>query len=190
MQLPIQTIEKLIIDNKIISIDKIEWWLLKYSEFYKKTYDFVYSQHLFTTDDGSVIRLPPFGKPTDEEKFLELFKALDTICELHRNEQYFEQELIDYQKIKSSQTDLKKWVTKNENLGADKYVCFLIDYLDYDKNDEEVHLKIFLLESKELEIYIDRQHFKNTIDFLEIFNELYWVQEILPGNLNKTKIET
>lgn len=177
-------------EQKIFSINKIEWWLLKYSEFYKKTYDFVYSQHLFTTDDGSVIRLPSFGKPTDQEKFLDLYKALDTISEFHRNEKYFEQELIEYQKIKSSQTDLKKWVTKNENLGADKYVCFLIDYLDYDKNDEEVHLKIFLLESKELEIYIDRQDFKNTIEFLEIFNELYWVQEILPENLNKTKIET
>tara|TARA_R110002096_G_scaffold434449_1_gene656038 strand:+ start:1147 stop:1722 length:576 start_codon:yes stop_codon:yes gene_type:complete len=176
--------------NGILSISIIEWWLLKYSEFYKKTYDFVYSQHLFTTDDGSVIRLPPFGKATDEEKFLELFKALDTICELNRNEQYFEQELTEYQKIKNSQSELKNWVTKNEYLGADKYVCFLIDYLDYDENDQEEHLNIYVSSLKELEIYIDRKDFKNTIDFLEIFNELYWVQEILSENLNKTKIET
>jgi len=176
--------------NLITSISKIEWWLLKYSEFYKETYEFVYSQHLFATDDGSVIRLPPIGKPTDEKKFLELFKALDTICELHRNEQYFEQELTEYQKIKNSQSELKNWVAKNEHLGADKYVCFLIDYLDYDENDQEEHLNIYVSSLKELEIYIDRKDFKNTIDFLEIFNELYWVQENLPENLNKTKIET
>lgn len=65
-----------------------------------------------------------------------------------------------------------------------------MDYLDYDENNEEEHLKLFLLELSELEIYIDRQDFKNTIDFLEIFIELYWVQEILPENLNKTKINT
>lgn len=173
-----------------LSIAKVEWWLLKYSDFYKRTYDFVHNQHLFTTDDGSIIRLPPFGKPTDREKFLDLYESLDKISELYRTEKYFEREMVVYQKIKNSQSDLKHWVAKNEELGANKYVCFLIDYLDYDKNDEEVNLKIFILESKELEIYIDRQDFKNTIDFLEIFNELYWVQEILPENLNKTKIET
>lgn len=176
--------------NGTLSISIIEWWLLKYSEFYKKTYDFVYSQHLFTTDDGSVIRLPPFGKPTDKEKFLDLYIALDTISEFHRNEKYFQQELTEYQKIKNSHSDLKKWVAKNENLGADKYVCFLIDYLDYDENDQEEHLNVYVSSLKELEIYIDRKDFKNTIDFLEIFNELYWVQEILPENLNKTEIES
>ncbi len=93
-------------------------------------------------------------------------------------------------KSKISHSELKHWVAKNEDLGAEKYVCFLMDYLDYDENNEEEHLKLFLLELSELEIYIDRQDFKNTIDFLEIFIELYWVQEILPENLNKTKINT
>lgn len=175
--------------SNIYQIPQIEWWLLKYSEIYNKTYDFVYSQHLFTTDDGSVIRLPPFGEPTDQEKFLDLYKALDTICEFHRNEKYFEQELTEYQKIKDSQSDIKNWIAKNEKLGADKYVCFLIDYLDYDENNQEEHLNIYVSSLKELEIYINRKNFKNTIDFVEIFNELYWVQEILPENMNKTNIE-
>ncbi|GAA4244942.1 MULTISPECIES: hypothetical protein [Winogradskyella] len=175
--------------NDIYSISKIEWWLLKYSGFYKKIYEFVYSQHLFTSEDGSVIRLPPIGNPTDDEKFLELYKALETISEFYKNEKYLEQEMVGYQKIKNSKSDLKKWVAKNENLGAEKYVCFLIDYLDYDENDQEEHLIIFVSNLKELNIYVDRQDFKNTIEFLEIFNELYWVQEILPENLNRTKIE-
>ena len=177
-------------ENGVLTMPIIEWWLLKYSDFYKTTYDFVYSQHLFTTDDGSVIRLPPFGKPTDEEKFLDLYKALDTISEFHRNEKYFAQEMVDYHKIKNSHSELKNWVAKNEGLGADKYVCFLINYLDYDENDQEEHLSVYVHSAEEIDIYIDRQDFKNTIDFLEIFNELYWVQEILPENLNKTKIET
>ena len=173
--------------DKVYSITKIEWWLLKHSDLHKKTSDFVYSQHLFKMEDGSTVRLPLFGEPTDEDKFLDLYKALETICEFHRNEKYFEQELTEYQKIKDSQTDLKNWIAKNEDLGAEKYVCFLVDYLDYSENAE--HLSVYVHSSKDLEIYIDRQDFRNTIKFLEIFNELYWVQEILPKNLNKTKIK-
>ncbi len=88
-----------ILYHQVNSISKIEWWLLTYSDFYKKTYAFVYSQHLFTIDDGSVIRLPPFGKPTDKERFLDLYESLDKISELHRKEKYFEQEMVEYHKI-------------------------------------------------------------------------------------------
>jgi hypothetical protein len=173
--------------SNIYQIPQIEWWLLKYSDFYKKTYDFVYNQHLFKMDDGTTVRLPPFGEPTEQERFLDLYKALDTISEFHRNEKYFKQELTEYQKNKDSQSDLKNWIAKNEDLGAEKYVCFLVDYLDYSENAE--HLNIYVHSSKELEIYIDRQDFKNTIEFIEIFNKLYWIQEILPENMNKTKTE-
>jgi hypothetical protein len=67
---------------------------------------------------------------------------------------------------------------------------FFIDYLDYDENEQEEYLSVYVSSVKELNIFIDRQDFRNTIDFLEIFNELYWVQEILPENLNKKTIET
>jgi hypothetical protein len=110
--------------QKNFSINKIEWWLLKYSDLSEKTYEFVHSEHLFTTDDGSIIRLPPFGKPTDQDKFLDLYNALDTLSELHRNEIYFEKELVEYHLTKNSHSDLKNWVAKNEILGAEKYVCF------------------------------------------------------------------
>ncbi|WP_242157369.1 hypothetical protein [Aestuariivivens sediminis] len=173
--------------KNLFTIKKIDWWLLKHSDFYNETSDFVYSQHLFKMDDGSIVRLPPFGEPTDQEKFLDLYKALDTICEFHRNEKYFEQELTQYQKIKDSQSDLKIWIAKNEDLGAEKYVCFLVDYLDYSENAE--HLNVYVHSSEDLEIYIHRQDFKNTIEFLEIFNELYWVKELLPESLERIRIE-
>ncbi|MEP2280966.1 hypothetical protein [Maribacter sp.] len=163
--------------NGPLSISKVEWWLLKYLDLYKKTYDFVHSQHLFKLDDGSTVRLPSLGRTTKQEEFLDLYEALDTICEFHRKEQYFEQEINEYQKIKDSQSDLKNWITKNEYLGAEKYVCFLVDYLDYSENAE--HLNIYVHSSKELDIYIDRQDFRNTIEFLEIFNELYWTNNPL-----------
>jgi len=170
-------------NKKVFSINKIEYWLLKYSDFYITTYEFVYNQHLFKSDDGSTVRLPNLKETTDQEFFLNLYKALDTISQFHRNESYFEQELIKYEKIKNSQSDLKNWLTKNEDLGTVKYVSFLTDYLDYDKNDEEEHLIIYIYGLEDFEIYVERQNFKNTIDFLEKFNELYWHDE----NVTETK---
>lgn len=180
MPYPIQSFIRLILDNNILSMPMIEWWLLKYSDHYKSAYDFFYNQNLYEIEEGSIMRLNLFGKPTDQKKFLELYEALDKVSGYHRNEAYFKHEMVEYKKIKDSKSDLKKWVMKNEYLGADEYVCFIVDYLDYDKNNEEEHLSVFVLPFKELGIYIDRQYFKNTIEFLEIFNELFWSQEIYP----------
>ncbi len=169
--------------NNIYSIVRIEWWLMKYSEVYKNEYKCFYSQYLIELEDGATVRLPPFGKKTDTEKFLDLYQALDNISQFHRNEKYFEQEVITYLKIKESKTELKAWALKNEELGANKYVCFLLDYLDYDEDENVNHLSVFVPSLKDLDIFVDRQDFKFTIEFLEIFNEIYWVQEILPESL-------
>ncbi len=166
-------------DNGVFGMSIIKGWIFNYSALYKKTYDLVHSQHLFTDLDGSTIRLPPCGLPTDEEIFLSLYEALTKILDFHANESYFEQEIAEYYKIINSPSDIKTWIAKNEDLGAKEYVCFMLDYLDYDENDRVDHLKIYIHNSKELEIYIDRQDFKTTIAFLEVFNELYWVREIL-----------
>ncbi len=50
---------------------------------------------------------------------LDLYKALDTITEFHRNEKYFEQEMTEYHKIKGSHSDLKNWIAKNKDLAYD-----------------------------------------------------------------------
>ncbi len=170
-------------DSQVFRLHKIQSWLVNYSDLYKQTYDFVHSQHLYKDYDGSTIRLPLCCKPNDEEIFLSLYESLNGILELHANETYFEEEMVEYYKIENSPVDTKLWIAKNEDLGAKEYVSFMLDYLDYDKNDRVYHLKIYIHSSKELEIYIDRQDFKNTIDFLSIFNELYWINEYF--NLNK-----
>lgn len=173
--------------DNIYSIEKIEWWLLKNSAVQKDIHHFINNQHLFDLEDGTTVRLPPFGKNTKQEKFLDLYEALDTISQFHRYEKYFEQELTAYHQIKKSKADLKIWVAKNEYFGADKYVCFLLDYLDYDEDDKVEHLNVFVPSIKEIDIYVNRKDFKYIIEFLEIFNHLYWVQDILPESLEKIK---
>jgi len=166
-------------DSQVFRLHKIQSWLVNYSDLYKQTYDFVHSQHLYEDSDGSTIRLPLCEEPTDEEIFINLYESLNGILELHGNETYFEKEMVEYYKIKNSPSDIKTWIVKNEDLGAEQYVCFLIDHLDYDENGHEEHLIVHIHHLKEPEIYVNRQDFKNTIAFLEVFNELSWVQEIL-----------
>jgi hypothetical protein len=170
----------------VLRMNKIQGWLITHSDLYKKTYDSVYSQHLFTDYDDTTIRLPPCGEPTYKEIFLSLYESLNGILELHANETYFENEMVEYYKIINSPSDIKTWIVKNEDLGAEQYVCFLIDHLDYVENGHEEHLSVYIYNSKELRIFIDRQDFKNTIDFIEIFNELYWVQERILKKTNKS----
>lgn len=164
-------------DSQVFRLHKIQSWLVSYSDLYKQTYDFVHSQHLYTDYDGSTIRLPLCDKPTDEEIFLNLYESLNGILELHANEAYFEKEIVEYYKIKNSPSDIKTWIAKNEVIGAQDYVCFMIDYLDYNESDGEEHLKVYVPSTSDYEILIDRQDFKNTINFLEIFNAVYWVQK-------------
>lgn len=164
-------------EGRNFKVSNIQLWLSKYSNLYRKTYDSVFRKYLFTDYDGSTIRLPLCGKTTDEEIFLNLYESLNGILELHANEAYFEKEIVEYYKIKNSPSDIKSWIAKNEVIGAQDYVCFMIDYLDYDESDGEEHLKVYVPSLSDYEILIDRQDFKNTINFLEIFNAVYWVQK-------------
>ena len=108
---------------------------------------------------------------------MDLFNALDNLSAFHKFEKYFKEQMSEFKDIKSSQVGLKEWLLKNEELGADKFVCFLLDYLDYDLDDKVEHLKVHICQENNLDIYLDRADFKNTIEFLKTFNELYWTDE-------------
>lgn len=170
----IQELESLSSDS-IFSISKIEWWLLKYKDEYLKAKQMNSSRHLYKID-WRVVRLPDnIGNPTDEEKFIDVYESLDNLSKLHRNENYYKQEMAIYKGIENEPFKVKQWLKKNEKLGAEDYVCFLTDYLDYDTDVKVNHLSIFFLNNEELEVYVDKDNFKYTIEFLETFNKLYWI---------------
>lgn len=179
MQKPKESINEFLelAGEKAISINKIEWWLLKYESEFKRIDKLESAKHLHIRENGTVIRLPPTLKPNQNDKFLCLFRALDELSNLHKFEDYFGPQMTEYHKIKSFKPELENWLTKNEKFGADKFVCFLIDYLDYDENDKEEHLSLFVHSATELDVFVNRGDFKNTIEFLETFNEIYWTHE-------------
>lgn len=188
--MPINILYKTLEGQNPISISKINWWLLKYSNLQKRILHFIDSKkELIELENGLVAHISLLDDSTynSYKKFLNLYYALKTISEFQINEKYFEQEMNIYHGIKSSKKDLKNWVAKNEYFGTEIYACFIIDYLDYSENPE--NLNVYVHSSKELDLYIDRQDFKNTIDFIEIFNKLYYLDQILPKSIEKIRIK-
>ena len=158
----------------IYRMSKIEWWLLKNHEFYKHIKDIESRKHWYNID-GRNVRLPDFGDPSKEEKFLNIYEVLEITSDFHRNENYFQQEMAIYKKIQNSPQEVLEWLAKNEELGVEKYVCFLLDYFgDEDELEKEIHLKPFFLQDKQRQVFIDRKDFRHTIEFLHIFNHTYW----------------
>lgn len=154
----------------VFSMVKIEWWLLKHGNDYKNIKG-IESVKNIVEFEGKEIVLPSLKKPSEEERFLDLYEVLEKLSRLHRNETYFKQEMAIYKEIKNKSKKAQDWLAKKEELGVNEYVCFLHDYLDYDINNNEYHLKVFLLKDKNFNLFVDREYFKNTIEFLELFNE-------------------
>lgn len=169
---PITELELLSSDG-IHNMSKIEWWLLKYYGDYKKMKD-AESKRFTYFIDGKCLRLPDyFDARTTEERFLEIYDILNQISICYRNEDYFKQEMAIYKAIEKDYEKVIQWLAKNEELGARDYVCFSNDYFcDEEKREKQIHLKLFTLGDKD--VFADRDDFKNTIEFLNNFNNIYW----------------
>lgn len=151
--------------NNSIPIEKIEYWLLKYTDLYKNLK--YYEIEIIDIID----RLPSSIKPTNTEIFYNLFEELSIISDLHRNEEYFKHEMKLFEKNKNCAKFKSNWILKNEYIGSDTYCDFFINYLDYNENPN--NLNIFIYSLKDLRIFISRENFIHTIYFLEIFNKIY-----------------
>lgn len=159
-------------------MDKIHWWLLKHHEIYTVLNEEEQGKDVTELKNGIRVRLPSFQTPNENQVFLCIYEALDTLSGFHRNEEYFRRELVRYKSISESQSlFIKKWVADNEKIGADDYACFLLDYLDY--SDTPEHLNVFFLYAKDLDFYVNKRDFRYTLQFLEIFNKHYWEDDIL-----------
>lgn len=159
------------------SMAKIEWWLLKYSDQFKTIKEAERNNHLLKLDDGSIVNLPPLWEKTENQTFLNLYNALNELANFYRFENELKNQMSEFRSLKSNNARIKEWLLQNEKLGSEKFVCFLIDYLDYDEDDKVEHLKVDVPSAKELDIYVDIADFKNTVNFLETFNVLYWTDE-------------
>ncbi|MEO9893110.1 hypothetical protein [Aurantibacter sp.] len=165
---PIFEFKGLITDG-IYSMAKVEWWLLKYTDEYEKTVEIENKLHWYEFEDGSKSRLPSFWKPSSEVGFINLFQELDLISEFYKEENKIEDVLKEYYAVKNSGPKLNKWILEYEQLGKGKYFNFLISYLDYEGVDDIEHPMVFIHSMDDFPIYIEKNDFKNTIEFGNIF---------------------
>jgi hypothetical protein len=163
-------------NNGLYSIAKIEWWLLKYWDYYKELKDdwVCKGNECCMYAVGHCTCIPK----SEEQVFIDLYEKLDELSRYHRREDYAKKELESYNLIRSDQIKLKEWVRRNELIGADECFEFLINYLDYCTNP--IHLKVWDKSLVGYDIFVDRSDFKNLIEFMEIFSDLFWVKEIYP----------
>ncbi|MCB0476312.1 MAG: hypothetical protein KDC69_11595, partial [Flavobacteriaceae bacterium] len=100
------------------------------------------------------------------EKFLEIYDSLNKITDFHKQENYFKQEKAIYKSLKNDPEKVKGWLAKNEHFGANEYLMFSLE------NDGGIS--------------VDRNDFRYTIEFINIFNNLYWglLEELNLKHLN------
>lgn len=154
-----------LVEGNLYTIAIINQWLEKYRKYYKRVHDINQAFHLYEID-GQVVRLPPMCEPpTVDEKFLNIYQELDKISKSHLNEDYFKQEIAIYNGIKNEPLKVKRWLKKNETLG-------LNDFGNEPENG--MHIQLYFLKDEQRKVYVDKEDFKYTIEFLETFNELYW----------------
>lgn len=150
-------------------------------------------------------------EPDEQYKFIRLYQALDEVLRFHRKEEYFRQELIEYHNAKYSDINLKIWAAKNEKIGINECTSFKIKFLDTEiDTKEDTPIRVYGSSAIELlvinkireqigrggsktkldfEIFIQKQDFKYTIEFIKVFNDAFWVQQILPESIAKMDSE-
>lgn len=116
---------------------------------------------------------------SDELNFVELYFEIKKITELHILETTCKNEILYYKSVKNSPSNVKLWLTKNEVLGSQTLASFIIDYLDYSDKPKNLKINTYYSNSlfNTLDFFIDRNEFIHTIKFLELFNELIYIQE-------------
>lgn len=145
-------------DNNIISIDKVEFWLLKYQDKYN---------HLKSLRVGKLSSLSSDAK--EEDRFVDLFEQLEEVSRFNRFEPYCKEQLEIYTSIKNDAEKLEKWLRTNENFYYEELIHFSVNYLGYLGNNKEYHLKVFSYLSEDLDLYVNGEDFDSVRGLEQLF---------------------
>jgi len=158
-------IEELILFSKngAISMVKIEWWLLKYQAFY--------DSHRGKRNEIELPALSAYA--SQEDHFVDIFEKLEKLSRLSKNEEYFKEQISQYESGLNRNNQMKSWVLENIEIYENHYISFLLDYLDYYEFQEESHLLINSIYDVNHNVFIDRADFRYTLKFLEIFEMIH-----------------
>lgn len=112
---------------------------------------------------------------TYEESFLDFYEVLLELMEYHQKETYLQNELEYIGDIDKDSGVIIQWLKKNEKLALDALGTFWCEWLD----EKFESISLSFLYFKEFNVFIKTEEFENTIQFLSMFDELYWESDLV-----------
>ena len=110
------------------------------------------------------------------KKLVEIYNKYELVC----NQAIEELEIIQEDKLQ-----IKEWLKKYFELGAENLFMFHIDYLDYGTiEDKSKPLYVFKSHFTGFDLFVNRCEFSNIISFIDSFDELFFNQKLYPEKLN------
>jgi len=168
-----------LIDTPFMSLDKIEWWLLKYADFHSEITTYYRDNNISYSPNSDLEAHPLYPLIINLHAFLDFYHFLNEITEYTRREAYFKEEIKEYQRLKASQDDPKEWLFKNLKFGLGPHPQFIADANAFG-NDE----MIVIHEQHDVVFYLDSKDFSAVLEFIEIFEEEVETQQILSEQLD------
>ncbi|MBZ9787594.1 hypothetical protein LB456_09015 [Psychroflexus sp. CAK57W] len=174
--------------DKLYIIAMTEWWLLKHSDLYNK----LAIDHRFIVGErfSNTYLRTEVNKYPNNVRFLEIYDCLDKISKYQRREGFFKNELDIYHKIQHNLTELNLWMKKHYKMWDKSYVLFIVENLYHGNLDlRENHIKqtIHLPETKFYKFFIDKSDFKSTIEFLFIFEDHFYFNNLIENKFVEGK---
>lgn len=161
--------------NRIFSLAKLEWWLLKHSELYNN----LALKHSFLKDQGCTRYSNKYEKFPVHVVFLENYFIADRITIMQRRESYFKNEIDLYNATKHEKAATISWLIKNHSLWDEDYGLFLLDNLDESFKNSDYVFEFFNQNHEREEFRVERKAFKNTIEFIILYEDLFFSNEML-----------
>lgn len=167
-------------EGEYLALDKIEFWLLKYANFFKRN-EYEHSCSNYT--------LPCFCCRRKQDCFfVELYREMIEVSAMGRNDRYYHNELANYYSLKEDKNKLREWLRRNldkQSFGLP--YCSPGQYLDVQIsiNTGKVDGEYFPLTIK-----IKGENFKNSYDFDKVYDELFFTKKILPEEYELWAVES
>ncbi|KAB1066587.1 hypothetical protein F6U93_14310 [Tamlana haliotis] len=155
---------------------EIKQWLLDYDADFK---DVKYNWHC--PNSGCQHKFTGCCTCTSNHEaylFISLYEQLLEFSYYHKYEAYAFDELEDFEAVKNDETQVKVWVIKNENIAGNACFEFLMNYYSYSDNPRNLLVVDYQLLG--YNVFVNQEFFKSLIQFLQTFDELFWVQKIYP----------
>src|SRR5690554_2914962 len=169
-----------LMDTPFMNLDKIEWWLLKYADFHSEITTYYRDNNISYSPNSDLEAHPLYPLIINLHAFLDFYHFLNEITEYTRREAYFKEEIKEYQRLKASQDDPKEWLIKNLKFGLGPHPQFIADANAFG-NDE----MIVIHEQHDVVFNLDRDRFSFTLNFLKIFDELFFEKGMVPEELER-----